>query len=74
MSICENLWLKFLRLPSQLYENENILFADFDDFFKLLRAKSHGADPRKNFNAESWEVYGAGAYLLAGSEIVKINP
>ena len=33
-----------------------------------------GADPRKNFNAESWEVYGAGAYLLAGSEIVKINP
>lgn len=30
-----------------------------------------GADPRRNFNAESWEVYGAGAYLLAGSEIVK---
>lgn len=30
-----------------------------------------GADPRKNFNAESWEVYGAGAYLLAGSEIIK---
>ncbi len=32
-----------------------------------------GADPRKNFNAESWEVYGAGAYLLAGSEIMKLN-
>ena len=43
VSICENLWLKFLLLPSQLYENENILFADFDDFFKLLRAKSNGA-------------------------------
>ena len=32
-----------------------------------------GADPRKNFNAESWEVYGAGAYLLAGSEVVKLK-
>jgi unsaturated rhamnogalacturonyl hydrolase len=32
-----------------------------------------GADPRKNFNAESWEVYGAGAYLLAGSEIIKLK-
>jgi len=31
-----------------------------------------GADPRRNFNADSWEVYGAGAYLLAGSEIVKL--
>lgn len=33
-----------------------------------------GADPRRNFSAESWEVYGAGAYLLAGSEIVKLKP
>ncbi len=32
-----------------------------------------GADPRKNFDAESWEVYGAGAYLLAGSEVVKVK-
>ena len=32
-----------------------------------------GADPRKNFDAESWEVYGAGAFLLAGSEIVKMK-
>ncbi len=32
-----------------------------------------GADPRKNFDAESWEVYGAGAFLLAGSEVIKIN-
>jgi rhamnogalacturonyl hydrolase YesR len=31
-----------------------------------------GADPRRNFNADSWEVYGAGAYLLAGSEIIKL--
>ncbi|HMJ08595.1 MAG TPA: glycoside hydrolase family 88 protein [Pyrinomonadaceae bacterium] len=32
-----------------------------------------GADPRRNFNAESWEVYGAGAFLLAGSEVAKIK-
>lgn len=31
-----------------------------------------GADPRKNFSAESWEVYGTGAYLLAGSEVIKL--
>jgi unsaturated rhamnogalacturonyl hydrolase len=32
-----------------------------------------GADPRRNFNAGSWEVYGAGAFLLAGSEVVKLK-
>ncbi len=32
-----------------------------------------GADPKKNFNAESWEVYGTGAFLLAGSEIIKLG-
>jgi rhamnogalacturonyl hydrolase YesR len=32
-----------------------------------------GADPKKNFNAESYEVYGAGAFLLAGSEIIKLR-
>ena len=32
-----------------------------------------GADPRKNFDADSWEVYGAGAYLLAGSEVAKLK-
>jgi unsaturated rhamnogalacturonyl hydrolase len=32
-----------------------------------------GADPRRNFSAESWEVYGAGAYLLAASEVVKLK-
>lgn len=31
-----------------------------------------GADPRRNFSAESWEVYGTGAYLLAGSEVIKL--
>jgi rhamnogalacturonyl hydrolase YesR len=30
-----------------------------------------GADPRKNFSADSWEVYGTGAFLLAGSEVIK---
>ena len=32
-----------------------------------------GADPKKNFNADSWEVYGSGAYLLAGSEVIKLK-
>jgi unsaturated rhamnogalacturonyl hydrolase len=32
-----------------------------------------GADPRRNFNAESYEVYGAGAFLLAGSEVIKMR-
>jgi rhamnogalacturonyl hydrolase YesR len=32
-----------------------------------------GADPRRNFGPESWEVYGAGAFLLAGSEMVKLK-
>ncbi len=32
-----------------------------------------GADPRKNFNEESWEVYGTGAFLLAGSEVIKLK-
>ncbi len=32
-----------------------------------------GADPKKNFSAESWEVYGTGAFLLAGSEVIKLE-
>lgn len=32
-----------------------------------------GADPKKNFTADSWEVYGTGAYLLAGSEVIKLK-
>ncbi len=32
-----------------------------------------GADPRKNFNEDSWEVYGTGAFLLAGSEVFKLR-
>ena len=32
-----------------------------------------GADPRKNFSEDSWEVYGTGAFLLAGSEIIKMK-
>ena len=32
-----------------------------------------GADPRRDFSADSWEVYGTGAYLLAGSEIIKLK-
>ncbi len=32
-----------------------------------------GADPKKNFTEDSWEVYGSGAFLLAGSEVIKLK-
>ena len=32
-----------------------------------------GADPKKDFSADSWEVYGTGAFLLAGSEVIKLK-
>jgi rhamnogalacturonyl hydrolase YesR len=32
-----------------------------------------GADPRRNFNADSWENFGTGAFLLAGSEVIKLK-
>jgi rhamnogalacturonyl hydrolase YesR len=30
-------------------------------------------DPGRNFSADSWEIYGTGAFLLAGSEILKMK-
>ncbi|WP_299579750.1 glycoside hydrolase family 88 protein [uncultured Sunxiuqinia sp.] len=46
----------------------------------LLQADGHvgwtqpiGADPRANFSNDSWEVYGTGAFLLAGSEVIKMD-
>jgi unsaturated rhamnogalacturonyl hydrolase len=32
-----------------------------------------GADPRRDFSPDSWEVYGTGAFLLAGSEVIKLK-
>ena len=32
-----------------------------------------GANPQKNFSADSWEVYGTGAFLLAASEVIKLR-
>jgi unsaturated rhamnogalacturonyl hydrolase len=31
-----------------------------------------GASPRLNFNEDSWEVYGTGAFLLAASEVIRL--
>ncbi|MFC2117149.1 glycoside hydrolase family 88 protein [Bacteroidota bacterium] len=31
-----------------------------------------GADPQKNFSPTSWEVYGTGAFLLAGNEVLNL--
>ena len=38
---------------------------------KLTHVQPVGADPKK-FNAEATEVYGVGAFLLAGSELYKL--
>jgi rhamnogalacturonyl hydrolase YesR len=38
---------------------------------KLGWVQPIGADPRKNFDFNSWESYGAGAFLLAAHEIYK---
>lgn len=32
-----------------------------------------GDNPMKNFSKDSWEVYGTGAFLLAGSEVIKLK-
>jgi rhamnogalacturonyl hydrolase YesR len=32
-----------------------------------------GGDPQRNVSADSWEVYGTGAFLLAGSEVIKLK-
>jgi rhamnogalacturonyl hydrolase YesR len=32
-----------------------------------------GADPQKGFSPQSWEVYGTGAFLLAGSEVIRLK-
>ncbi len=40
---------------------------------KLGWVQPIGGDPRRNFNAESWEAYGSGAFLLAGSEVIKLK-
>jgi unsaturated rhamnogalacturonyl hydrolase len=32
-----------------------------------------GADPKKNFSEDSWETYGTGSFLLAGSEVIKLK-
>ncbi|MDR1938325.1 MAG: glycoside hydrolase family 88 protein [Tannerellaceae bacterium] len=32
-----------------------------------------GGDPQRNVAEDSWEVYGTGAFLLAGSEVIKLK-
>ena len=44
-----------------------------DETGKIGWVQPIGANPQKNFNADSWEVYGTGAFLLAASEIYKLQ-
>ena len=32
-----------------------------------------GANPKRNFSEDSWEVYGTGAFLLAAGEVNKLK-
>ncbi len=34
---------------------------------------AHQSRPRRNFNEDSWEVYGTGAFLLAGSQVKTVE-
>lgn len=61
---------KFLPAVKKAWEGLNRLVADDG---KVGWVQPIGADPRRNFSADSWEVYGAGAYLLAGSEVIKLK-
>jgi unsaturated rhamnogalacturonyl hydrolase len=61
---------KFLPVVKKAWTGLNTLVHDDG---KVGWTQPIGADPRRNFNADSWEVYGAGAYLLAGSEVVKLK-
>ncbi|SDM17936.1 glycoside hydrolase family 88/105 protein [Siphonobacter aquaeclarae] len=61
---------KFLPAVKKAWEGLNKLVAEDG---KVGWVQPIGADPRRNFSADSWEVYGAGAYLLAGSEVVKLK-
>jgi rhamnogalacturonyl hydrolase YesR len=49
----------------------NALAACLDPDGKLTHVQPIGADP-KNFPADSTEVYGVGAFLLAGSEVCRL--
>lgn len=44
-----------------------------DDEGKIGWVQPIGANPQRNFNADSWEVYGTGAFLLAASEVYKLQ-
>ncbi len=61
---------KFLPAVKKAWEGLNTLIKDDGKFGWV---QPIGADPRRNFNEDSWESYGAGALLLAGSEVYKLN-
>lgn len=61
---------RFLPAVKKAWTGLNLLVASDG---KVGWTQPIGADPRRNFNADSWEVYGAGAFLLAGSEVIKIK-
>jgi len=61
---------KYLPAVQKAWKGLNTLLSDEG---RVGWVQPIGADPQKNFSAESWEVYGAGAFLLAGSEVIKMK-
>jgi len=59
-------------LPSALQAFNGLMSCQKDDGM-MGWVQPIGADPKRNFSADSWEVYGTGAYLLAGSELLKLE-
>lgn len=60
----------FLPAVKKAWEGLNSLLKDDG---KVGWVQPIGGDPRRNFNADSWESYGAGAFLLAGSEVYQLK-
>jgi rhamnogalacturonyl hydrolase YesR len=60
----------FLPAVKKAWEGLNSMLKDYG---KVGWVQPIGGDPRRNFNADSWESYGAGAFLLAGSEVYQLK-
>ena len=62
-----------------LFERINFVHDDSFSFYTSRPAGGGKTQPivikktMKNFSADSWEFYGTGAYLLAGSKMLKLE-
>jgi hypothetical protein len=50
-----------------------VLNTDVNEGGRVGWVQPIGADPRRNFSEDNWEVYETGTFLLAGSEVIKLK-